>query len=568
MRGRGGVIGRALGIVWQSSPRWALANGACVILSATMPVLLLWAMGRVVDDVLGSGMWEDGDVWQGLRGIAPSLAVFGAALWGGYIVAALSEWCGDELGERIRGRVSAMTHKQMSRVSFQTMQSPKFQTEAFRAISGSTQRPVNIFLNTLSLTEATITFCAMSVWLIRVCWWLPLIVILAGLPVVAVNMWDLSKSYKLYMGQSDDERKAQYYNRVLTQPRYSPEIRLFGLWDFFSGLYDALHHKIAGERLALERRNVLHQVVTITLQSVAVVAVFVIVIFMTIGGGLSVGSLAMYLMAIRRAEAAATIVAKRTVALHRQGLYIRSLFDFLDVREDGQQNSLKFPTDFRSIEIKNASFAYPGSERQAISGVSISIKRGEVVGIAGGNGSGKSTIVKMLSGLLRPDEGSVAVDDVEIADMSREEVTAHIATVFQDFCTYNASAADNIHFGDMGSELDRDRMRKAAADTDIDQLIDSLPEEYDTQLGSYFSGSEMFSRGEWQRMAMARVIYSQADIMIFDEAASALDPRARATLKNNISRLREAGKTIIIVSHLEETLAMADRVIELKKPQA
>ncbi len=565
MSGRNGVIWRALGIVWQSSPRWAVANGVCVVLSATMPVLLLWAMGRVVDDVLGSGMWEDGDVWQGLRGIAPSLAIFGLALWGGYIVGVLSDWCGDELGERIRGRVSSMTHAQMSRVSFQTMQSPKFQTEAFRAISGSTQRPVNIFLNTLSLTEATITFCAMSVWLTRVCWWLPLIVILAGLPVVAVNMRDLSKSYKLYMGQSEDERKAQYYNRVLTQPRYSPEIRLFGLWDFFSSLYDAAHHKIAGERLALERRNVFHQIITITLQSVAVVAVFVIVIFMTIGGGLSVGSLAMYLMAIRRAEAAATIVAKRTVALHRQGLYIRSLFDFLDVRED-RGEELKFPTDFQNIEIKDASFAYPGSERQAISGVNITIKRGEVVGIAGGNGSGKSTIVKMLSGLLRPDEGSVSVDGVEIADMSRGEVTAHIATVFQDFCTYNVSAADNIRFGDMSHELDRGRMRQAATDADIDQLLTSLPDGYDTTLGAYFTGSEMFSRGEWQRMAMARVVYSQADVMVFDEAASALDPRARATLRNNISRLRKAGKTIIIVSHLEETLAMADRVIELKKP--
>ncbi len=565
MRGRGGVIWRALCIVWQSSRRWALANGVCVILSATMPVLLLWAMGRVVDDVLGSGMWEDGDVWGGLRGIAPSLAIFGLALWGGYIVGVLSEWCGDELGERIRGRVSSMTHAQMSRVSFQTMQSPQFQTEAFRAISGSTQRPVNIFLNTLSLAEALITFCAMSIWLMRVCWWLPIIVVLAGLPVVAVNMWDLRKSYKLYLSQSEDERKAQYYNKVLTQPRYSPEVRLFGLWDFFCGLYDSLHHKIAGERLSLERRNVLHQIITITLQSAAVVAVFVIVIFMTIGGGLSVGSLAMYLMAIRRAESSATIVAKRTVALHRQGLYIRSLFDFLDIKESGR-NELKFPTDFRSIEIKNASFTYPGSERKAISGVSISIKRGEVVGIAGGNGSGKSTIVKMLSGLLRPDEGSVEVDGVAIADMSRDEVTAHIATVFQDFCTYNVSAADNIHFGDMSHHLDRDRMQQAAKDTDIDQLLTSLPDEYDTPLGAYFSGSEMFSRGEWQRMAMARAIYSQADIMIFDEAASALDPRARTTLRNNISRLREAGKTIIIVSHLEETLAMTDRVIELRKP--
>lgn len=552
---------RSLRIVWDASPAWAVACGVCVVVSAVVPIAFLWTMGRVVDvtlDSVGSAGGFDAMT------ILPSLALFGLALFGSYTAGVVSDWCREELGERLRGHVSGLIHRQMARVSYQTMQSPQFQTKAFRAISGSTQRPVNIFLSTLSLVESLLVFCSMSIWLMRVRWWLPLVVMLAGFPVFAVRVWSTREYYRLYHDQSVDERKMYYYNTVLTQPRYAPEIRLFGLSGVFDRLFDEVRQRVSGTRLAHERISTVRQVLAMALSTLAIMAVFVIVIVLSVSGGLSVGSLAMYLMTIRRAETAATTVSRYSVSLHSQALYVRSLLEFLSL-DEGNTNKETFPTGFQSIDVRNVSFSYPGSDRQALCGVSFSIRRGEVVGIRGGNGSGKSTLVKLLCGLLRPSDGSVTIGGVEVSQISPSEISNHVAVVFQDFRPYCTTARENIHFGDVKNETDDIRIRQAAAEADIDGLISSLPDGYDTELGDQFPGSEMFSRGEWQRLAQARVFYSHADIIIFDEAASALDQRARVTMQNNIARLRCEGKTVIVVSHLTDTLSVVDREIALER---
>lgn len=545
--------------MWRSSPLWAGVSGVCVLLNSALPLVMLWAMGRMVDATLASIGSACGFA---IGDVLPPLLTFGATLFATYASGIVTEWCTSELGERLRGHVAEAIQAQMSRVSYQTMQSPQFQTDTFRAITGSTRRPVGIYFSTLGAVESALTFIAMGVWLMSVSWWLPLIVLLSGAPVMAVRLWDTRQAYKLYRGLAVDERKAHYYNGVLTQPRYAPEVRLFGLSGWFRRKYAEIHGRTSAERIRHERNSALRQIAASGLSTVAVMVVFVVVIVMSAGGGHSVGSLAACLIAIRRAEAAVASLSRRSMSVHSQELYLRSLFEFLSLKGE-ESRTAKFPSRFSSIRVDNVSFSYPGSSRTALNGLSLSIGRGEVVGIRGGNGSGKSTLVKMLCGLLRPDEGSVSVDGVEVGDMAPGEVSRHVAAVFQDFMVYCATARENIAFGDVGAEAKPERVRAAAGAAGLDGLFSGLKDGYDTEMGDQFPGSEMFSRGEWQRLAQARVFYSTADIIILDEAASALDPGARQALRDNVGRLRREGKTLIIVSHMSETLEIADRVIDL-----
>lgn len=516
-------------------------------------------MGRMVDVTLAS-MGSAAEF--SMTDVMPALLTFGAALFSTYALNVITDWCTTELGERLRGHVAEAVQEQMTRVSYQTMQSPQFQTKAFRAITGSTSRPVNIYFSALGVVEAFLTFAAMGGWLASVCWWLPLVVLLSGVPVLAVRLWDTSQAYKLYRELSDDERRTHYYNRVLTQPQYAPEVRLFGIADWFRRKYATIHGLTAAARIRHERRSAMRQIVASALSTLAVMVVFVAVIVMSANGGLSIGSLATCLLAIRRAESSVTSLSRRTMSVHSQGLYIRSLFEFLSLREDTGRKA-DFPADFKTIDVKDVSFSYPESTRQALSGLSLSIRRGEVVGIRGGNGSGKSTLVKLLCGLLKPETGSVSIGGVEVSDMRPEEVSRHVSAVFQDFMAYSATARENIVFGNVEDDESPERVRKAADAANINDIISGLHDGLDTELGNQFPGSEMLSRGEWQRLAQARVFYSKADIIILDEAASALDPGARETLSENVERLRRECKTLIIVSHLSETISLADRVIDL-----
>lgn len=556
------ILGQSLLLVWRSSPRLALACMTCVVARSLLPLAVLWTMGEVVDSTLASFDTFKESVTDGLLSIAASLSLFGLAMACSHVASHVADLQNMRLGETIRARVADLTQRQMCRMSYQTMQNPQIQTETFRATSGSTERPVRIFMSALSLSQSALTFCTLSAWMFRLAWWLPLLTMAAGIPLVAARLWATRRAFDLYQKQSVDERKMAYYNDVLTHHGYAPEVRLFGLGGYFRHAFDTVRHSLSSSRLALAREAALTQGAMGVVSTAVVLSVFVCVIVMTALDGGSIGSLAMYLMTVRRAETAVGDVAHRSVSLHSQGLYMRSLFDFLHIDEQGTPHAA-FPTGFSEIALSNVCFSYPASERQALRNVSMSIKRGEIVSIAGHNGSGKSTLVKILCGLLRPDSGSANIGGVEIADMAPEEISRHVTAVFQDFRLYCASARDNIHFGDISTPLDECRMRNAARNMRIDSILASLPDGYDTELGNQFPGSEMFSRGEWQRLAMTRALYSPAEIIILDEAASSLDPTARQTLAENVARLRREGKTIIIVSHSSETLAIADRVYEM-----
>ncbi len=556
------ILRQSLLLVWRSSPRLALACMAGVVARSLLPLAVLWTMGEVVDSTLASfGTFKE-SVTDGLLSIAATLGLFGLAMAGSHIASHVADLQNMRLGETIRARVADLTQRQMCRMSYQTMQNPQIQTETFRALSGSTERPVRIFMSALSLSQSALTFCALSAWMVRLAWWLPLLTMAAGAPLVVARLWATRRAFDLYRRQSVDERKMAYYNDVLTNHGYAPEVRLFGLGGYFRHAFDAVRHSLSSSRLVLARKSAWTQGATGVVSTVIVLSVFVCVIVMTALDSGSIGSLAMYLMTVRRAETAVGDVAHRSVSLHSQGLYMRSLFDFLRIDERRSPHAA-FPTGFGEISLRNVCFSYPASERRALRGVSMSIRRGEIVGIAGSNGSGKSTLVKILCGLLRPASGSASVDGVEIADMAPEEISRHITAVFQDFRLYCVSARDNIHFGDISTPLDESRMLDAARDMRMDALLASLPDGYDTELGNQFPGSEMFSRGEWQRLAMARALYSPAEIIILDEAASSLDPTARRTLAENVAHLKRQGKTIIIVSHSSETLSIADRVYEM-----
>lgn len=559
---KGGMLTQALRIVWEASPRGAVACAVCVAARSVLPLVLLWAMGRMVDATLASFETLRGNPWDGLRAIAAPVAAFGAAMLATHAAQIVADLKTEELGERLRAHVASLTQRQMARVDYQTLQSPQFQTEAFRAISGSTERPVRIFSTAMGLTQSFITFCVLSCWMFAIGWWLPLLTMAAGAPIVLARVAASRKSFELYKRQAVDERKMAYYNSVLTQPQYAPEVRTFGLWDHFHFLFDAVRQGVAASRLGLARQSAVRQGLAALASTLIVVGVFVCVIAQCSAGGYSVGALAMFLMTIRRAESAVADAAHRGVSLHSQGLYVSSLLDFLR-QGSGSARTARFPTPFGRLEVHDVSFRYPGSRRKALSGVSFSIRRGEVVGIAGRNGCGKSTLVKLMCGLLRPDAGSVMIDGIPVADIAPTEISAHMTAVFQDFRLYCATAQDNIRFGNMAAHIDESRMRSAATQAGIDHLMESLPQGYATEIGNQFPGSEMFSRGEWQRLALARALYSQADIIILDEAASALDKEARQGLRATIDDLRQAGKTVILVTHSAETLSLADRVHEM-----
>ena len=164
--------------------------------------------------------------------------------------------------------------------------------------------------------------------------------------------------------------------------------------------------------------------------------------------------------------------------------------------------------------------------------------------------------------MYRPVEGTILIDDTPLEDIKKSEMNANISVIFQDFTLYNVTARENILFGNVRHDADDNAIREAAQKAGIDQIIEDFQQKYDTTLGFLFEGSEQMSPGQWQRLALARSFFNNAQIIILDEPTSALDSFSEAKLLKYIRSITSE-RTSLIISHRISTIKMADKIIVL-----
>jgi ATP-binding cassette subfamily B protein len=218
-----------------------------------------------------------------------------------------------------------------------------------------------------------------------------------------------------------------------------------------------------------------------------------------------------------------------------------------------------------SIRCDGVSFAYPGGAAPVIANLDLEIKAGEVIGLVGRNGVGKTTLIRLLSGLYRPDRGAILVDGTDLADLPADDWHRRISVVFQDFGRFPATLADNIAVGASEHFDDRDGVLRAAGTAGIDRWLDDLPHGIDTVLGREFDDGTDLSGGQWQAVAIARGLFAAQhgrDLLIFDEPTAHLDARSEAAFFDRVTTAI-TGAAIVLISHRLGTIRNADRIVML-----
>jgi ABC-type multidrug transport system fused ATPase/permease subunit len=215
----------------------------------------------------------------------------------------------------------------------------------------------------------------------------------------------------------------------------------------------------------------------------------------------------------------------------------------------------------KEIAIENISFAYEGG-RQVLDNFSLTIKKGEKIGIRGYSGAGKTTLFNIICGFFEPDSGAIRIDGAALTPENRREWQNNLACVSQDVFIPDATIAENIAFGMERSDIDEERLRKAISTASLDEFVRSLPDGVDTVTGE--SGCRV-SGGQRQRIGIARALYKEASVLLFDEATSSLDNKTEEEIVRAIEKLSadRSDLTMLIISHRDRTLTFCDRVIEI-----
>lgn len=214
----------------------------------------------------------------------------------------------------------------------------------------------------------------------------------------------------------------------------------------------------------------------------------------------------------------------------------------------------------RALTLKDVSFTYPTRRHAAIDAVSLSIPRGAMLALVGPTGSGKSTLVDLIMGLLPADAGEIALDDLCLTPANRRLWYRSIAHVPQSIFLADSTIAENIALSLPESPIEPDRIVDSANKAQLHDFIASLPEGYETYVGE--RGIRL-SGGQRQRLGIARAIYKNAPILILDEATSALDELTERAVVGALERLRSEGRTILIVAHRQSTIRQCDLVARL-----
>ena len=281
---------------------------------------------------------------------------------------------------------------------------------------------------------------------------------------------------------------------------------------------------------------------------------------------MTVGDLTFLTAAFARSRGLIEQVFSSFSGIAEQALFIEDLFDFFQTRPSivSRPNSIPAPRPIRDgFEFRDVSFAYPGSSKLVLDGVSFRIEASERIALVGENGAGKTTLVKLLARLYDPIAGAIFLDGADLRDYKVEDLRNEIGVIFQDYMRYDMRVVENIGFGRIEALDDNERIRQAAVKAYADSVVNALPQGYDQMLGRRFEGGVDLSGGQWQKIGLARAYMRDAQVLILDEPTATLDARAEYEVFVRFADLTR-GRMAVLISHRFSTVRMADRILVLE----
>lgn len=423
-------------------------------------------------------------------------------------------------------------------------------------------RPGDLTWSVLGLSGNIVTIILMAGLLASLNWLLVVLALTASIFSLVIESRITSKLYKFFYKETPEERERQYLGDMFPQPRYIKEIRAFVLGDYLLNRHRRLSEDLFAQRERIYRSGTRISMVSGIVAGTILGVAYLFVAVRGISGAIDAGGVVLVIGAFTSVSGTLGQITSTFVAVDQHTTFLDDYFSFLAIGPliPVPPNPTPIPPGtITDIVFDNICFTYPGANAPALKNLHLHIRAGELVALVGENGAGKSTLVKLLLRFYDVDDGAIRVGGVDIRDMDPEALRSRIGILFQDYATYELSVKENIIIGWPYGQIQEERIAKALKDSRSEWLVKKMPNGLESKVGRLFEGGHDLSGGEWQRLALARILYRDADIWILDEPTSSLDPEAEAgiftELKENLR-----GRIGIVISHRFSTVRIADRI--------
>lgn len=555
------LVAGATRLVWSAAPRELAVSVVLQVISGVGVGIQLLVGSRVLSTVLTADSLDRGagDVVPGLLLLLGVTAVVGFA---GRAQTELRVVIAELTGRHAQARVIDIA----TMVDLEAYERPEFHDRLQRATTAALFRPHSMTNDVITLLSLGIGVLGITVALAALQPMLLPVVVLAYVPLSMASSRNSRTRYRFGHRMTPNDRQRSYLAGVLTAKPFAQELRSFDVAGFIRRRYDDLWdlrvaelRRSTNERL---RRSLAASVATSALSAASIG----LLVWLLLTDRMGVAAAATAAVGIQQLGGRLSGIVSSGSGLYEHSLFIEDFTSFLDLAPAvaAARPTGAAPDGFATLTVEDVTFAYPGTDRPALTGISLSIRAGEVVALVGENGSGKTTLAKLLCHLYAPTSGRIWWDGTDTAECDPGQLRRRIAVIFQDFVQYALPADENIAVGDQARADDLAAVTAAAVESGADGFLADLPQGYRTMLGRQFDGGHELSIGQWQRIALARAFFRGAPFLILDEPTAALDPRAEHELFERI-RAVAAGRTVLLISHRFSSVRSADRIFVLRQ---
>ena len=560
-KGRAGRVKKnlrlGLALAWAASPRSLVRYTLLGMFNAAMPAITVYLGAVLVNRIAEAKLHS-----LQLRDMLPIVA----GLW---LATAVQRSIGAYMGygrnlfvRRVQLEAERRLLTQAAKVDIGHFDNSDWHDRLARAKRDVSWRPGDLTWSVLGLSSNLVTIVLMAGLLASLHYVLVVLALAAAILSLVLERQVTSRLYEFFYKETPEEREREYMGDLLAQPRTTKEIRAYVLADYLLGRHQRLSEDLFRLREQMYQSATRVSMLTGLVSGTTLALAYLFVAAQGVAGTISPGGVVLVIGAFTSVAGTLGNISSTFVAVDQHTTFLDDYFSFLAIEPlvPLPASPQLVPTRLTGgIEFDHVTFSYPGGTGPAVENLNLSIRSGELIALVGENGAGKSTLVKLLLRFYDPAHGSVRIGGIDLKDVDPQTLRSRIGVLFQDYASYELTVRENVVMGRPDGKVDDERVMEALRDARSEWLLRKMPKGLDAKVGRLFEGGHDLSGGEWQRLALARIMYRDADIWILDEPTSSLDPEAEAgifaELKENLR-----GRIGIVISHRFSTVRIADRI--------
>jgi ATP-binding cassette, subfamily B, bacterial len=548
---------QGLALAWAASPRSLIRYSLLGVVNAAMPPITVYLGATLVNRIADARVHA-----IGISDVLPVVIGLWVATGVQRAVGAYMGYGRNLFVRRVQLEAERRLLAQASKVDIGHFDNSDWHDRLARAKRDVSWRPGDLTWSVLGLSGNIVTIVLMASLLASLHYVLVILALVAALLSLALERRVTARLYEFFYKETPEEREREYLGDLLVQPRTTKEIRAYVLADYLLGRHNTLTEDLFEQRVLMYRSGTRISTLTGLVTGTALALAYIFVAIQGVAGRIDPGGVVLVIGAFTSLSGTLGQISSTFVAVDQHTTFLDDYFSFLAI-----EPLVHVPARPRlvpggaidGVEFDDVTFAYPGGTEPAVAGLRLHVHAGELIALVGENGAGKSTLVKLLLRFYDPDRGAVRVGGVDLRELDPEALRNRIGVLFQDYASYELSVRENVVIGRPNETVDDQRVMQALRDARSEWLVKRMPKGLDSRVGRLFEGGHELSGGEWQRLALARIMYRDADIWILDEPTSSLDPEAEAAI---FAELKEnlRGRIGIVISHRFSTVRIADRI--------